>query len=63
LPSTEVDTVGGLVLSTLGHVPAVGEQISLEDLTMTVEAMDGKGITSLRLEVTPEQIAHLQEWI
>lgn len=62
LPSAEVDTIGGLVLNSLGHVPKVGERVELEGVTIMVDAMDGKGVTSVSLEITPEQRALLDEW-
>ncbi len=40
LPS-DVSTVGGLVLSLLGRIPATGESAAWEGLTLEVVAMDG----------------------
>ncbi len=58
LPSQDVDTLGGLVLSILGRVPSLGETIKLGETILTVDAMDGYGISRLRLTVTADQIDH-----
>ena len=49
-PEGEYVTVAGFVLSVLEHIPAVGEQIQVEDVTLQVTAMDNLRIE--RLEVT-----------
>ncbi|MGO9115534.1 MAG: hemolysin family protein [Thermoguttaceae bacterium] len=38
----DVSTVGGLVLSLLGRIPATGERATWEGLTLEVVAMDGR---------------------
>lgn len=48
------DTVGGLIFSTLGHVPSVGEWIEEGGVRLQVERMEGRRITRVRL--TP--VAH-----
>jgi CBS domain containing-hemolysin-like protein len=63
LPSYEVDTIGGLVLSKLGHVPDVGEKIRLEDLILRVESMDGKAVSTVSLQVTSKQVQRLREMV
>jgi putative hemolysin len=63
LSSEEVDTVGGWVLSSLGYVPKVGDEIRNEDIQMVVTSMDGNGVTSVRIRVTPEQIEQLKDWL
>jgi CBS domain containing-hemolysin-like protein len=63
LPSEGVDTVGGLILSTLGHIPKSNEKVQIDDLTLKVDAMSGKAVAAVSLEVTPEQMQRLQETI
>jgi len=41
LPTGPYDTVGGLVVMLLGHVPAVGDQVDTSGHTLTVSAVDG----------------------
>ena len=48
------DTVGGLIFSTLGHVPAVGESIEQGGVLLRVERMEGRRITKVRL--TPVEL-------
>ncbi len=43
------DTVGGLIFGTLGHVPEVGEAVVVDGLRLSVEAMQGRRITRVRL--------------
>lgn len=43
------DTVGGLIFSTLGHVPSVGEAIEVGGVLLKVEHMEGRRITKVRL--------------
>ena len=52
LPDDDWDTVGGLIFSTLGHVPAVGETVEVDGLTLRVEHMRGRRITRVRLTRT-----------
>lgn len=48
------DTVGGLIFSTLGHVPTVGEAIEQGGVLLMVERMEGRRITKVRL--TPVEL-------
>jgi CBS domain containing-hemolysin-like protein len=45
----EWDTVGGLIFTTLGHVPTVGESIEEGGVRLRVEQMEGRRITRVRL--------------
>ena len=52
LPDDDWDTVGGLIFSTLGHVPEVGETVEADGLRLRVEHMEGRRITRVRLTRT-----------
>ena len=52
LPDDDWDTVGGLIFSTLGHVPNVGETVEVDGLRLRVEHMQGRRITRVRLTRT-----------
>ena len=52
LPDDDWDTVGGLIFSTLGHVPEVGETVEVDGLRLRVEHMEGRRITRVRLTRT-----------
>jgi CBS domain containing-hemolysin-like protein len=45
------DTLAGLIMARLGHVPARGERVEVEDWVLTVERMDGHRID--RVLATP----------
>jgi putative hemolysin len=51
LPSRRISTIGGFVLSLLGHIPRLGEQATYRNLRFTVESMHGRRIERLRLEL------------
>lgn len=63
LPSEEIDTIGGLALNELRHVPEEGERLRISDITLTVASMDGHGVASVSMEISPEQMERLKEWI
>ncbi len=52
LPDDDWDTVGGLIFSTLGHVPDIGETVEVEGLRLRVEHMEGRRIARVRLTRT-----------
>ena len=49
----EFDTVGGLVYHYIGGVPMVGEVVSVDGLTLTVEATDGRRVRTVHVVHTP----------
>jgi putative hemolysin len=49
------ETAAGFVMATLGHVPAVGESVSVETARLTVSGLDGRRVARLRVTpVTPD---------
>jgi CBS domain containing-hemolysin-like protein len=63
LPTEDIDTIGGLVLSSLGSLPRVADQIEIDGVSLQVDAMDGRAVTVVRLTVSPEQVQRLRELI
>ncbi|KAA3647742.1 MAG: HlyC/CorC family transporter [Chloroflexi bacterium] len=61
LPDDEVDTVGGLVLNAMGHVPYVTEEILVDGATFRVEKMSGRGVAEASMRITKEQAARVEE--
>jgi putative hemolysin len=49
LPDAEWDTVGGLILNLLGHVPEEGEVVRFENLEFRAERVQGHRIVSVRI--------------
>jgi CBS domain containing-hemolysin-like protein len=47
----EYDTIGGLVFHELGHVPAVGESVQLNNVRLTVIDASRRRIERIRIEV------------
>lgn len=43
------ETVGGFVMSELGRIPVVGDVVSVGDVTLTVERMDGRRVDRIRV--------------
>ena len=50
LPDEEWDTVGGLVLSLLGHVPDPGETVKFQGLEFRAERVQGRRIRTVRIQ-------------
>ena len=50
------DTVGGLIFTTLGHVPEVGESIETNGVRLRVERMQGRRITSVRVDHLDDRV-------
>ena len=61
LPENGADTIGGLALNSIGHVPAVGEEIRIDGVTLRIEKMSGRGVASLSLQSTPELAEKVRE--
>lgn len=55
LPTTDFDTMAGLVFGTLGREPQLDDQVELGPVSLTVQAMEGHRITRLRLHLRPEE--------
>jgi len=61
LPVEELDTIGGLVLNAFGDVPTTGKEIEIAGGVFRVEKMRGRGITSVSLALSPEQVVKVQD--
>jgi CBS domain containing-hemolysin-like protein len=55
-PEEEAETVGGLIMSALGHVARPGEQVNFPDFSLQVEALEGLAVLTalLRLHAPSE---------
>ncbi|NJN96640.1 MAG: HlyC/CorC family transporter, partial [Anaerolineales bacterium] len=66
LPHEDVDTLGGLVFSELGRLPAVGDEVTVgtPEVTIRVEAMESLGIAEVSLQLPVDDTPpHIEEWI
>ncbi len=55
LPDAEWDTVGGLILNLLGHVPDNGESVRFKNLELTAEDVQERRIGTVHISVVPEE--------
>jgi putative hemolysin len=53
--SEEYDTVGGLVFHRIGKVPAPGDKVQLDGVTLTVESTDGRRVGKVLVVHRPPQ--------
>jgi putative hemolysin len=49
LPEDEVNTVGGLVMTVLGRLPQVGDEVALDRVRLRVEAVNGPVVSDVCL--------------
>jgi len=54
LPDTEWDTVGGLMLNLLGHVPEDGEAVRFKNLELTADDVQERRIGTVHIRLVPE---------
>ena len=47
-------TVGGLVIERLGHMPAVGEQVIVDGITLRVVETDGRTVQRVQVRLAAE---------
>lgn len=53
-----VDTIAGLVLDELGRIPQPGDTVRVNGHLLTVVAMDGHRIITVRLQLEPDDVGH-----
>ncbi|MCB0037056.1 MAG: HlyC/CorC family transporter [Anaerolineales bacterium] len=64
LPEDAADTLGGLVLSQLGHPAKLGDQVTIKEVTIRVEEMDDLTITEVSIDspLLAETNFQVHEW-
>jgi Mg2+/Co2+ transporter CorC len=50
LESADVSTIGGYVTHLIGHLPKQGEQVRIEDYTVTISQSDGRRVGQLHFK-------------
>ncbi len=50
LPTEDNDTLGGFIYTELGKVPVVGDQVTYDNLELTVESVAGRRIKKVRVQ-------------
>jgi CBS domain containing-hemolysin-like protein len=61
LPTDIADTIGGLVMSEIGHIPRTMEDAFIQDYHLKVETMKGLAIGNLLLTVPESVVDHFLE--
>ncbi len=56
LPEEGWDTLGGMLLDGLGHVPEIGETLHTEGFAFVIEAVEGRRITEVHVKRTQTTI-------
>lgn len=54
LSDEEIDTLGGFVVGTLGHLPEIGDSIEIEGLLIVVQTADDRRVHTLRVQRGPD---------
>lgn len=57
LPADENDTLGGFIYAELGRVPTVGDRVTFENMSLTVESVAGRRIKKVRVQRIPPPAA------
>jgi CBS domain containing-hemolysin-like protein len=50
------ETVAGYIMSRIGRIPTVGDELEIENGTLRVERMDGRRVDRVRFTPTPEEV-------
>jgi CBS domain containing-hemolysin-like protein len=53
--SEDFDTVGGFLMNQLGRLPGVGDEVSVDGITLRVLSMSGRRVRRLRVWRTPSE--------
>ena len=58
LPSGPYTTVAGFLMARLGRLPVVGDEVRIEDATVTVAELDGRRVSRVGLQrAAPDPVA------
>jgi CBS domain containing-hemolysin-like protein len=52
------ETVAGFIMSQIGRIPAVGDELEIDNGTLRVERMDGRRVDRVRFTPTPEAVSN-----
>jgi CBS domain containing-hemolysin-like protein len=52
--SEEYETLAGLIADALGRVPALGDEVNVDGVTLRVVRMEGRRVDRVRISATPE---------
>ncbi len=61
LPTEEADTVGGLVTSSIGRIPAIGETVVINGLNFMIEQKRGRAVSLIELTAPQDTVDQYRE--
>lgn len=61
LPVDECETIGGFVYGLLGRIPAQGEEVNIDSLSIIVEKIHRRMIKKLKIKKTTESLSNKNE--
>lgn len=61
LTEEDVDTIGGLVLATIGRIPRVGDIAQVGDLPIRVDRVGNNSVLAVSFPVNADQVARIKE--
>ena len=61
LPGDEADTVGGLVVASLGRLPTVGDELQIGDLWVGVDVVNRNSVARVSFQLTDSQVLRWRE--
>lgn len=61
LPKEEIDTIGGLILHEIGHVPIANDEVIIDGHRFRVEKMRGRGVAIVSYKADAEVIHSIKE--
>lgn len=60
LPTHAAETIGGLLMAQVGHIPSLKEDIRIANLQISVEKMKGRAIASILITVPEDTISKIR---
>ncbi len=61
LPEGDWDTVGGLLIGLLGHVPTEGDEVEVAGHLLRADKVQGRRVSRVRITLAPRRIHHDDE--
>ena len=61
LPQEDIDTIGGLILHEIGHVPIANDEVIVNGHKFRVEKMSGRGVAMVSYKADESLIQSIKE--
>jgi len=63
LQDAEVDTVGGLIMSRLGQIPATGDQVTVDGILFVVESVEGRAVQNVCITLPEPAVDEAEDFV